>query len=228
MIYNHKKERKYEMKANKEVMGNISTKNQNQKDMRVLGTVPTAARIRGLIESYAKELEVERIKNQMFMRARDGYVIGRVHYGYKISADKRFEVDYEVAGVVKLIFDKYVDGYGSTAIARLLKDLGIQTPREYYENIENPTNNWNRATILRILKNKTYAGCYRFYRYRTDSGIDDEVLEIKNNHEPIISEEVFIEVQRILDMRKRELGGRVRKSTKHLGICVDCRRPFHD
>lgn len=191
------------MKANKKVMGNISTTNQNQRALNELATTSIGSNLMDLIRTIIKEEEAELIKQGLYMRAKDGYVISRVPYGYKISANKRLEVDYEVAGVVKFIFHKYVDGYGSTSIARLLKDSGIETPREHYKNTENPTNKWNGATILRILKNKVYTGVYRYGTYRRIG----EILEIEYNHEPIISEEVFIEVQRILDMRKGKLGG---------------------
>lgn len=150
------------------------------------------------IRRLVKESQAEDIREALYKRAMEGYVVGRAPYGYYISPDKRLEVDDKQAAVIRLIYEKYIEGYGSKMIVEMLKEMEIKTPRECSYNTENPIYNWTQSTVLRILKNKSYIGISTF---GTNSK-NGEVVEIGYNHEPIIPEKEFYKVQEILDMRK--------------------------
>ena len=54
-------------------------------------------------------------------------------YGYKKDPDQKGHliIDEEAAAVVREVFTLFSQGYGKTAIARMLNDRGIPNPTEY-------------------------------------------------------------------------------------------------
>lgn len=84
-----------------------------------------------------------------------------------------------------------------------------------YENFSLPNvsdyNLWGHTTINRILRNPIYIGTLtqgkettRSYKDRRRIAVDEEDwIVVENNHEPIISEKDFYEVQRLLDSKRR-------------------------
>jgi len=90
-------------------------------------------------------------------------------FGYK-KVGQKLMVDDEEAEIVKLIFQKYLQGYGSQQIANLLNDNGIKTKynKIFKEDRIIKTRSgrykkassyiWRDATIINILKNSIYKG----------------------------------------------------------------------
>ena len=67
-------------------------------------------------------------------RRKDGLHIGAfAPYGYKKDPEQRGHllIDEEAAAVVREIFTLFSQGYGKTAIARLLNERGIPNSTEY-------------------------------------------------------------------------------------------------
>lgn len=54
-------------------------------------------------------------------------------YGYKKDPDKKGHliIDAEAAAVVREVFTLFAEGYGKSAIARLLNDRGVPDYTEY-------------------------------------------------------------------------------------------------
>ena len=136
-------------------------------------------------------------------------------YGYiKDKEDKnKWLIDEPAAKVVRKIYTLCIQGYGTSQIAKKLKEEGIMTPTEYYNSIGRKTttkvqevkNYWNSDTINNILDRQEYIGdtvnfrsTQRSFKDHTKIDLPKESWKIfKNHHEPIIDEETWNTVQRI-------------------------------
>lgn len=89
-------------------------------------------------------------------------------YGYIKDPNNKDKwlVDEPAAEVVRKIYNLCIQGYGTTQIARKLKEDGIMTPTEYYRSLgrKSPTkvqevkNFWNADTVNNILDRQEYIG----------------------------------------------------------------------
>lgn len=116
---------------------------------------------------------------------KEGYYTGsRLPYGFdKEKQDKGFVLipNKKEAEVVRLIFDKYIDGMGAHRIAQDLNKSGLKTKNG---------RSWSSVRVMDMLKNKQYIGYVR---------LKDEWF--KGKHEPIIDKEIFDQVQEIHTMK---------------------------
>lgn len=161
-------------------------------------------------------------------------------YGYLKSPEDntKWIVDEPAAKIVRKIFDLCIQGYGTTQIARILKEENIMTPTEYRQSIGLKTNTelqevkhyWNNRTIGFILDRQEYIGdtvnfrtTKRSFKDHTKVFLPKEQWKIfKNTHEPIIDEETWNTVQRIRSNKRRTTKtGKVSIFSGHL-FCKDC------
>ena len=161
-------------------------------------------------------------------------------YGYiKDKEDKnKWLIDEPAAQVVRKIYNLCIQGYGTTQIARKLKEEGIMTPTEYYNSIGRKTttkvqevkNYWNSDTVNNILDRQEYIGdtinfrsTQRSFKDHTKIDLPKESWKIfKNHHEPIIDEETWNTVQRIRQNKRRPTKtGKQSIFAGHL-FCKDC------
>ena len=159
----------------------------------------------------------ERVKWSMKRNMENGVVLGcgRI-YRYKIKEGK-LEVVPEEAEIVKQIFSWYLyDGMGSHSIARNLDEQGIPTLKNHV---------WSPQHVLKILKNDKYAGDLTQWKVYKPNVLSEKVLvnhgdnsdapliTIHNHHEPLISKEMWDEVQNEL-YRRSFLSREGRKHSK--------------
>lgn len=125
---------------------------------------------------------------------------GNSMLGYTLK-NGEFTIVSKEAELVRRIYNLYLAGKGVCKIARILSDEGIKS----YTG-----KTWNKSTIGEILSNVTYTGTlllqktfrenYITKRTKHNKG-EKPMYIVENNHEPIISKEVFEEVQRIRKIR---------------------------
>ena len=143
----------------------------------------------------------ERVKWGQKRRMEQGVVFGRSMLGYDIRCGKMY-INQKGADIVRLIFHKFVDeGKGTHVIAKELCEEGI-APMHVKE--------WHSSVILRIIRNekycgdlvqkKTYTPDFLSHEKKYNKG-QEEFIIIKNHHEPIISREIFMQANKILDER---------------------------
>ncbi len=143
----------------------------------------------------------ERVKWGQKRRMEQGVVFGRSMLGYDIRCGKMY-INQKGADIVRLIFHKFVDeGKGTHVIAKELCEEGI-APMHVKE--------WHSSVILRIIRNekycgdlvqkKTYTPDFLSHEKKYNMG-QEEFIIIKNHHEPIISREIFMQANKILDER---------------------------
>ena len=161
-------------------------------------------------------------------------------YGYmKNPNDKQqWIVDEEAAAVVKKIFQLCLDGYGTSQIAKRLRQEQILTPRAHwvtsgiingYKMPDNP-HRWVADTVSEILKKKEYLGHtinFKTHRksYKVKKKIDNpesEQMIFENTHEAIIDLDTWERVQELRKNKRRPT--RTGKTNMFSGIayCADC------
>lgn len=165
--------------------------------------------IMGSIAQEESRKTSTRVKWGQTRRMEQGVVFGRSLLGYNVK-DGRLTVDPDGAEIVRLIFYKYgVEKKGTTVIARELREAGCRT---HTGNVK-----WSAGHIVKILKNEKYVGDlvqkktitpdYLSHAKKYNHG-EEELVIIRDHHEPIIDRELWDTVQRELKKRNRngELG----------------------
>jgi len=182
------------------------------------------------IYSLVAESELKSMGDQVKWAARKRFKNGSVElspsiYGYTLKDGKLVPVPNEAA-IVKEIFEKYAAGMGADSIAKSLNDRGFRT--KLTQNL------WRSNTILQILDNekyigdailqKTYGKDYK--RIKNDGSVP--MYYVENNHEPIISKELFEKVQAIRERKKASAKRKPAKISPFSGKikCAECGRSY--
>ncbi len=181
-------------------------------------------------DMYAKDIS-KKVRSSLLTKASSGQNIKSfLPYGYKKDEKEKniILVDYEVSPIIQKIFEMYHTGNNKTEICRYLNKNKILTPLAYkrkttnYFNPNNKTNLWNTTMITKILRDRIYTGDlvqhkYSKLNYKTKKIIkvpEQQHIIIENNHEPIISKDIFNSVQIMLDKKSNEWN--YSTSTPHL------------
>lgn len=157
-----------------------------------------------LLAGYAQE-ESRQCSENTLWRVRKNFKEGKPYggnsmLGYTLKKGE-FTVVPKEAELVRKIYNLYLAGKGFCKIARILSNEGIKS----YTG-----KTWNKATIGEILSNVTYTGTLHLQKTFRENYItkrtkhnkgEKPMYIVENNHEPIISKEVFEEVQRIRKIR---------------------------
>ena len=158
----------------------------------------------------------ERVKWGQRRQMEQGVVFGRDMLGYDVRGGRMY-INEEGAGIVRLIFHKFVnEGKGAHVIARELREEGIPPMRRVKE--------WQSAVILRTIRNekycgdlvqkKTYTPDFLSHEKKVNRG-QEEFIIIKDHHEPIVSREIFEKANRILEERSLSQKGRAKYSNRY-------------
>lgn len=198
--------------------------------------------INGLINEWYLEDMSENIKSVLTNRRKQGFHIGAFPlYGYMKDPDKKGHliIDEEAAEVVREVFSLYAQGYGKTAIARILNDKSIPNPTTYrvqkgYEHRKTDIGVsplWKYFAISDMLINEMYIGNlvqgkYGSISYKTKQNKPipkKNWIKVENTHEPIISMELWETVQRKVNVNFKPFG-----NTGKIGLfakkakCMNC------
>ncbi len=175
------------------------------------------------ITDVVNELHVrmsgEDIKINMAHKVERGGSVGRAKLGY-LNVRKDFDgrlvntidVDPERAPLIKWAFEQYASGqYSVTQLQMLLEDQGLTTRA----SSKRPARPLSSSALAKILRDPYYTGVIRS-KGRLYPG----------RHAPIISKELFLAVQKVLDGRNRR-GDRDRTHfhfLRGLLFCEQCER----
>jgi len=154
-----------------------------------------------MFADYERSLARERTRDKMLQRAEHGiWNGGTVPYGYR-SIDKKLAVEETEAQIVKEIYNEYIDTGSLTKVHKMVRNNDYQ-----YKNKQ-----FHIDTLAFLLRNNMYTGKLN-YAGKTYDGI----------HEPLISEDLFNEAQKIHKTRSQRF-----KSYKQLPFagnirCKEC------
>ena len=152
-------------------------------------------------------------------------------FGYTYNkAKKLLEVEEREAGIVKLIYTMYLSGKSTHDIAAYLDKKGYKTRtgKQFYNKF-----------ICDILKNQIYTGkivwnkkhydknqkTKKHYKYIKND--PSKILVAQGKHEPIIDEEDFAEVQKLLANKTRTWRPRVKNQEYLLTGLITCAKCNH-
>lgn len=189
---------------------------------------------------YSRDLS-EKIKSARRIQYKNGkYSSPYAAYGYLKSPDDKYKliVDSETAGTVKRIFALRADGVMPTEIAYILNKENIPTPAIRKQTLDPLNRRWNHRSgyyywsggiVSRILRDERYTGKLISSRRekiavgsnKTRKVPDDELIIVENNHEAIVSQELFDSVQTLITQRKQPKSSEI--SLKGLVCCGGCR-----
>ena len=152
----------------------------------------------------------EHVKLGIKMKRERGELVGFNRcLGYKANYETNtLEIVEEEAEIVRYIFDRYIQGAGSTVIARELNELGKKPIKG---------NKFQESSIRGIIRNEKYKGDVLMGKTFTIDAIshkrvknygEEDMYYIENHHEPIISVETYEKALGILEKRaeNRRLG----------------------
>jgi len=153
---------------------------------------------------------------------------GKSCLGYKLE-NRKLEMIPEEAEHVRLIFQLYIEGLGADMIGKILDSKGVKP--KY-------ASKWSRSTIMQIISNYNYTGDLILQKTFRDNHLTkrkvmnkgelDQYM-VKNNHEAIISHDVFAEAQRIRkEKREPSVSPSIQKLYPFKGMmrCGVCGRAY--
>lgn len=149
-------------------------------------------KIIGIFAEFERENIIERVKMGRDRKVKEGYTLCSSHasYGYDREPGKKIQtINEEEAVIVKEIYDRYVNQNMSlNGIVRILNLRKVPSKKG---------KRWDRKNIKNILTNANYIGKVRHF-------INDEehYVEMEGLHEPIISEELFMQAAKFLKKNK--------------------------
>lgn len=192
-------------------------------------------------EMYARDVS-KKTKAAKKAKARDGQFIGsKAPFGYKIDPNDRHHliVDEPAAQVVKRFFRLASEGVGYNKMAKIFREEKVLTPIAYF-NLNNPDYfksdywrkefDWHVTSIRAILNNEVYLGKLVYGKQRNKSMKSKEKVRnpkedwivVENCHEPIITQELWDTVHKILNAKHRP--AKVGEVQMFAGLlyCSDC------
>lgn len=192
-------------------------------------------------EMYARDVS-KKTKAAKKAKARDGQFIGsKAPFGYKIDPNDRHHliVDEPAAQVVKRIFRLASEGVGYNKMAKIFREEKVLTPIAYF-NLNNPDYfksdywrkefDWHVTSIRAILNNEVYLGKLVYGKQRNKSMKSKEKVRnpkedwivVENCHEPIIMQELWDTVHKILNAKHRPAKAGEVQMFAGLLYCSDC------
>ena len=156
-------------------------------------------------------------------------------YGYDYNKKtKEMTIIPEQAEVIKMMANWYLGGDGTCKIARKLNDMKILPPCG--KGI------WREESVSRVLKNEKLKGDVligKFYtpnpllhQRRPNKGIKDKFY-VHDHHEPILSEELWQQIQDTMKERTEKRNFKARKSSQNrystsgIMMCGFCNNSLH-
>lgn len=164
-----------------------------------------------VLSSFAQE-ESKSASENLKWRYRRKFEEGKVvinttrFMGYDKNQQGGLVINPGQAEIVRRIFNDYVEGKGSFVIARELNAEGVGTVAG---------GKWHSDTVLRILRNEKYKGDVRQQKTYSKDPISKkkcinrgelDCYYIENNHPPIVSKELWDEVQGLMRQRAEAKG----------------------
>lgn len=199
--------------------------------------------INGLVNEWYLEDLSNNIRSVFETKKRAGQHIGSFAlYGYQKDPNKKGHliIDEEAASIVRIVFGLFINGYGKTAIARILNEEKIPNPTEYkrlkglrFKHTSKNSNSklWKYYTIQSMLCNEMYIGTMvqskqRNVSYKCSKTIQipkKDWVRVPNTHEAIIDIDTWNKVQKLIKQRFKPFD-----DTKKIGIfakkvkCLQC------
>ena len=140
--------------------------------------------IEGMAAYYSEQLSQNVRRGMKASATKAQCTGGNIPLGYAVDKDKKFVIDEKTAPTVRLIYDMYAQGQIVSQIIKVLNEKGHRTSRG---------TQFTYNSLRTILKNEKYIGVYTY----------NNEVRIENAVPPIVSEEIFYEVQEMLKYNQK-------------------------
>lgn len=187
-----------------------------------LGEDKTSILIEALIEAMDEYYSInlaEEVRRGMTEKAQRGEVVSTPPFGYDVK-DNVFVPNPETAPIVKMIFNKYLSGRGCLEIAKELNTMGIRTKYG---------NKWENRGVEYVLRNVVYTGKLTWtpVKSKTRDYKNEATIITQGKHEPIIEQEIFDKVQKMILEKKKLFPKHSRQSSNEFMLkgflkCSNC------
>ena len=216
------------------IQDNVDTENRDSGTMEMMP-------IMNVFNEWHAANTSKKIRAVRRANAKEGiYTAKKASYGYKMGTDKKRApvIDEETAPIVRRIFEMYASGLSPNKITEILNLEGIPSPATYaythngQKSKPSTMGLWAAVTIRDMLDKIIYIGhmpqlCWTSISYKNHKKYKKDKNEwsiVYNNHEPIISQELWDRVQ---ERKKSVAKGRKTKMgfTHPLSgflFCADC------
>ncbi|MCD3439108.1 MAG: recombinase family protein [Bacillota bacterium] len=194
-----------------------------------------------LNEMYAKDTS-KKVKSALKSRMKEGTYIGsKAPFGFKKDPDDkhRLIIDERVKPIIELVYELCLEGKGTQLISQEMMKRKIPRPSSFLENAdklygltEENKYKWTHRMVLSILRDPVYCGNMERNKRPTLSFKNrkrlyvpkEDRIVVKNTHEGIVSEEVWTQVQQMLDKRKNTNKSGITYDNIFKGLvkCPDC------
>ena len=214
----------------------------NENDDLIIG-------FKGLVNDFYARDGSRRVRTGYRQKQKAGIVITPPFGYFKDKNTNQVEIVPEAAETIRLIFDRYLDGMGLKAIARMLNEgqyktpaqmqkilLGKRMPKKLEENIRKKYL-WDATMVSRILQDEAYAGtliCHKSERNKINKTFRFTEASEQFRHEnflpAIVPKTVWAQAQVLLEQRKKgnARAGPEQPILRYSGLiaCGDCGRAF--
>ena len=214
----------------------------NENDDLIIG-------FKGLVNDFYARDGSRRVRTGYRQKQKAGIVITPPFGYFKDKNTNRVEIVPEAAETIRLIFDRYLDGMGLKAIARMLNEgqyktpalmqkvlLDKRMPKKLEENIRKKYL-WDATMVSRILQDEAYAGtliCHKSERNKINKTFRFTEASEQFRHEnflpAIVPKTVWAQAQVLLEQRKKgnARAGPEQPILRYSGLiaCGDCGRAF--
>lgn len=214
----------------------------NEADDLVIG-------FKGLMNDFYARDGSRRVTTGYRQKQKAGIVITPPFGYFKDKNTNQVEIVPEAAETIHLIFASYIGGMGLKAIARMLNEEKRKTPAQMQmellgkrmpERLENEIKKkylWDGTMVGRLLKDEAYTGtliCHKSERNKINKTFRFTEAAEQFRHEnylpPIVTKELWEQVQALMEMRKKDNvragEGQVIHRYSGLIVCGDCGRAF--
>ena len=214
----------------------------NEADDLVIG-------FKGLMNDYYARDGSRRVTTGYRQKQKAGLVITPPFGYFKDKNTNQVEIVPEAAETIHLIFASYLNGMGLKAIARMLNEEKRKTPAQMQmallgkrmpERLETEIKKkylWDGTMVGRLLKDEAYTGtliCHKSERNKINKTFRFTEAAEQFRHEnylpPIITREMWEQVQELMNMRKKDnvRAGEGQTIHRYSGLiaCGDCGRAF--
>ena len=171
---------------------------------------------------YAKDIG-KKIKTGIRQKQKTGLIVNLPMGYYKDRNTNEVLIDEVAADIVREIFQKYLEGYGISAIAKQLNARGIKSPEYFSHRKISATRTklckkylWVQTAVKRILENEIYTGTLVNHKtitskiYKTKSFVPvEEQIRHENYLPAIIDKQTYEQAQKLLENHKQ---GNIRAS----------------
>lgn len=141
--------------------------------------------LEGMAEYFSLQL-AQNVSRGLLETAKKHHHVGGVPpLGYKLGPENEYEIDEKTAPIVRVIFDKYVNGMTQFELMEWLNDQGYTTSRG---------KPFTKNSLPYVLKNEKYIGTYI---YAAGNIHDEDAIPA------IIDKETFYKAQEMLKTNKR-------------------------